>query len=71
MRVVLSDREQLVDSDSIMPGAALCFASETRERAHGFEEDLLGGVFGVGAAMKHSDGEAKKPRKVAGAQELR
>jgi hypothetical protein len=60
-----SDVDEMVDGDAIEPGTELGFSAEAREGGDGFEEDFLGGVFGVGAAMEHAEGEVEDPREVA------
>lgn len=58
----------MVDGNAIEPGAELCLASKAREGLDGFEQDLLGGVFSIGAAMEHAEREVEDPGEVPGQQ---
>jgi hypothetical protein len=64
------DVQQMVDSDAIKPGAETGLAAEARKSADGFEQNLLGRIFSVGAAMEHANGEVEEPRKVACEKQL-
>jgi len=60
------DAQKMVDGDAIEPGSEFCLTAKTGQGADGFEEDLLGSVFGVGVGMEHAKGEDEEPWKVAG-----
>lgn len=60
-----SNAEEMVDGNAIQPCTELCFSAESRESVDGFEEDLLCGVFCIGAAVQHAYGEIEDPGQVA------
>lgn len=62
--------QEMVDGDAIEPGAELGFCAESWEGLDGFEEDLLGGVFGVGLTVEHTEGDVEEPGEMAGEEEF-
>jgi len=58
------DAQEMVDGDSIEPSAEPCLSAKLGESFDGFEQDLLSGVFSVGAAMEHANREVEDPWEV-------
>jgi hypothetical protein len=59
------DAQEMVDGDAVEPGTELRLTAKLGESFDGFQENLLSGVFGVGAAMEHANREVEDPREVA------
>lgn len=69
--IAFANVQQVVGGDAIEPGTELGFATEAGKGSDGFEEDVLGCVFGIGAAVEHADRQVVDPWGVAGEEETK
>src|SRR5208283_1588000 len=60
----------MIDGNAIQPGSKAAVAAKSRQSLIGFDEDVLRGIFRVGAMRQHANRQIENPRLMADEEEF-